>query len=155
MILGKHSRVHKSIFSSRSDLKALNTKLQNYVTHVLEPLMTMSYSLGNEYPHGPMETIWKLLFENAAHDSIGSCISDTANEDVYMRYKQVRDIADALVELHTRLIATRIKNNADMTITLFNTLPFVRDEVVTAKVYLPGTDFALKDNKAMMLVIQF
>ena len=33
-----------------------------------------------------------------------------------------------------------------MTITLFNTLPFVRDEVVTAKVYLPGTDFALKDN---------
>lgn len=146
LILGKHSRVHKSIFSSRSDLKALNTKLQNYVTHVLEPLMTMSYSLGNEYPHGPMETIWKLLFENAAHDSIGSCISDTANEDVYMRYKQVRDIADALVELHTRLIATSIKNNADMTITLFNTLPFVRDEVVTAKVYLPGTDFALKNN---------
>ena len=44
--------------------------------------MTMSCSLGNEYPHGPMETIWKLLFENAAHDSIGSCISDTANEDV-------------------------------------------------------------------------
>lgn len=61
------------------------------MTHVLEPLMTMSYSLGNEYPHGPMETIWKLLFENAAHDSICSCISD---------------IADALVELHTRLIAT-------------------------------------------------
>lgn len=82
MILGKHSCVHKSIFSSRSDLKALNTKLQNYVTHVLEPLMTMSYYLGNEYPHGPMGTIWKLLFENAAHDSIGSCISDTANEDV-------------------------------------------------------------------------
>ena len=53
--------------------------------------MTMSYSLGNEYPHGPMETIWKLLFENAAHDSICSCISY---------------IADALVELHTRLIAT-------------------------------------------------
>ena len=53
--------------------------------------MTLSYSLGNEYPHGPMETIWKLLFENAAHDSICSCISD---------------IADALVELHTRLIAT-------------------------------------------------
>ena len=44
--------------------------------------MTMSYSLSNEYPHGPMEIIWKLLFENAAHDSIGSCIYDTANEDI-------------------------------------------------------------------------
>lgn len=52
------------------------------MTHVLEPLMTMSYFLSNEYPHGSMETIWKLLFENAAHDSIGSCISDTANEDI-------------------------------------------------------------------------
>ena len=52
------------------------------MTHILEPLMTMSYSLSNEYPHGPMEIIWKLLFENAAHDSIGSCIYDTANEDI-------------------------------------------------------------------------
>ena len=145
LILGKHSRVHKSIFSSRSDLKALNTKLQNYVTNVLEPLLTMSYSLGNEYPYGPMETIWKLFFENAAHDSIGSCISDTANEDVYMRYKQIRDIAEALVELHTRLISTSIKNKADMTITMFNPLPTERDDVVIAKLYLPGTTFALKD----------
>ena len=52
----------------------------------------------SDYPHGALEELWKLLFENAAHDSIGSCISDTANEDVYMRYKQAREIEVNLVE---------------------------------------------------------
>lgn len=103
----------------------LNTQVQNYVTNILEPMLTMSYHLGNDYPHSAVSEIWKLLFENAAHDSIGSCISDNANEDVYMRYKQARDIAVNLVELHSRLIATKIKNktNNEITLTLFNTLP--------------------------------
>ena len=89
LVIAKHMRIHKSIFSSRSDLKVMNTQVQNYVTNVLEPLLTLSHHLGNDYPHGALEELWKLLFENAAHDSIGSCISDTANEDVYMRYKQL------------------------------------------------------------------
>ena len=50
-------------------------------------------------------------------------VSDTANEDVYVRYKQARDIAVNLVELHSRLIATSVKNDAEMTFTLINTLP--------------------------------
>ena len=121
-------RIHKSIFSSRSDLKVMNTQIQNYVTNVMEPLLAISYSMGNEYPHEVVGEIWKLLFENAAHDSVGSCISDTANEDVYVRYKQARDIAVNLVELHSRLIATNVRNNADMTFTLINTLPQKRED---------------------------
>lgn len=147
LVIAKHMRIHKSIFSSRSDLKVLNTQVQNYVTNILEPMMTMSYHLGNDYPHEAIGEIWKLLFENAAHDSIGSCISDTANEDVYMRYKQARDIAVNLVELHSRLIATRIKNETDneVTLTLFNTLPKERNETVVFETYLPADNFAIKD----------
>lgn len=143
LLIAKHMRIHKSIFSSRSDLKVLNTQVQNYVTNVLEPLLTLSYQLGNDYPHKVVEEIWKLLFENSAHDSIGSCISDTANEDVYMRYKQARDIAVNLVELHSRLIATSIETNADMTFTLMNTLPQKREDVVLTKTYIPGGKFAI------------
>ena len=50
------------------------------------------------------------MFENAAHDSIGSCVSDTTNEDIYMRYKQARDISMNLVELMLRQISTAINN---------------------------------------------
>lgn len=97
-----------------------------------------------------MAEIWKLLFENAAHDSIGSCISDTANEDVYVRYKQARDIAVNLVELHSRLIATNVKNDADMTFTAINTLPQKRKDTVIVKTYVPGGKFAIIDEKEMM-----
>ena len=147
LVIAKHMRIHKSIFSSRSDLKVMNTQIQNYVTNVMEPLLTLSYNLGNDYPHEAVGEIWKLLFENAAHDSIGSCISDTANEDVYVRYKQARDIAVNLVELHSRLIATSVKNDAEMTFTLINTLPQKRNDTVVIKTYIPGGDFAILDEK--------
>lgn len=147
LLIAKHMRIHKSIFSSRSDLKVLNTQVQNYVTNVLEPLLTLSAQLGNEYPFKAVEEVWKLLFENAAHDSIGSCISDTANEDVYMRYKQARDISVNLVELHSRMIATSIKNQSEMTFTMMNTLPNKRDGVVLVKTYVPGGEFAILDEK--------
>lgn len=147
LVIAKHMRIHKSIFSSRSDLKVMNTQIQNYVINVMEPLLTISYNLGNEYPHEAVAEIWKLLFENAAHDSIGSCISDTANEDVYVRYKQARDIAINLVELHSRLIATNVKNSADMTFTLINTLPQKREDTVIVKTYVPGGKFAIVDEK--------
>ena len=147
LVIAKHMRIHKSIFSSRSDLKVMNTQIQNYVTNVMEPLLTISYNLGNEYPHEAVAEIWKLLFENAAHDSIGSCISDTANEDVYVRYKQAKDIAVNLVELHSRLIATNVKNDADMTFTAINTLPQKRKDTVIVKTYVPGGKFAIIDEK--------
>lgn len=147
LVIAKHMRIHKSIFSSRSDLKVMNTQIQNYVTNVMEPLLTISYNLGNEYPHEAVAEIWKLLFENAAHDSIGSCISDTANEDVYVRYKQARDIAVNLVELHSRLIATNVKNDADMTFTAINTLPQKRKDTVIVKTYVPGGKFAIINEK--------
>ena len=157
LVIAKHMRIHKSIFSSRSDLKVMNTQIQNYVANVMEPLLTLSYNLGNDYPHEAVGEIWKLLFENAAHDSIGSCISDTANEDVYVRYKQARDIAVNLVELHSRLIATSVKNDAEMTFTLINTLPQKRNDTVVVKTYIPGGNFAILDengNKVDYTVIE-
>lgn len=146
LLNAKHMRIHRSIWSSRSDLKALNTEIQNYVVNVLEPLLTLSRSLGNDYPRGAVDTIWKLLFENAAHDSIGSCIADAVNEDVYLRYKQARDIATSLVELHGRMIATSVDSgDAPMTFTVFNTLPQTRSGVIIKKIYIPGGDFSIVD----------
>ncbi|MDD8048236.1 MAG: mannosylglycerate hydrolase [Thomasclavelia sp.] len=152
LVIAKHMRIHKSIFSSRSDLKVLNTKIQNYVTNTLEPILTIAYNIGFDYPHEAVKEVWKLLFENAAHDSIGSCISDTANEDVYVRYKQARDISVNLVELYSRLIATNVKNkNGEMTLTIINPLPHKRNETAIVKAYLPGDHFAIKDPNGQLV----
>lgn len=147
LINGKLMRIHKTIFSSRPDLKALNTKIQHYLVNVMEPVLTMAMQLGFEYPVETVKEIWKLMFENAAHDSIGSCVSDTTNEDVYMRYKQARDISMNLVELTLRQISTAINNPRaqEITFTLFNTYDTIRDGVVEAEVYLPQQNFAILD----------
>ncbi|MGM0165578.1 mannosylglycerate hydrolase [Enterococcus sp. AZ135] len=147
LINGKLMRIHKTIFSSRSDLKALNTLIQHYLVNVMEPVLTMAMQMGFEYPVETVKEIWKLMFENAAHDSIGSCVSDTTNEDVYMRYKQARDISMNLVELTLRQISTAINNPQaqEITFTLFNTYETVRDGVVEAEVYLPQEEFAILD----------
>ena len=149
LLNAKHMRIHRSIFSSRSDLKQLNTQVQNYVTNIMEPILALSSLLGNEYPKGAVMEIWKLLFENAAHDSIGSCISDKANEDVYLRYKKAKDIAENLVELHERYIACSSKHSEDahMTLTLFQTLPFSRDAIITKELYMPEGDYTLLDEQ--------
>lgn len=147
LLNAKHMRIHRSIFSSRSDLKQLNTKVQNYVTNILEPILTLSNYLGNDYPREAVKEIWKLLFENAAHDSIGSCISDSANEDVYLRYKKAQDIAENLVELHERYMATKVKFKKDacMSITIFKTLPEHREDVLVKEFYMPEGNFSIVD----------
>ena len=146
LVNGKHMRIHKSIFSSRADLKMLNNHLENYIVNVVEPILAMSHVLGNEYPHEIMKDIWKLMFENAAHDSIGACNSDTTNEDVYMRYKQVRDLSINLLDFHMRLVATKIKNNGEeITLTLFNAFPEDRSEVIEFDAFIPDENFIIKD----------
>lgn len=144
---GKNMRIHKSIYSSRSDLKKLNTKIQYYLVNILEPVLTMGEHYGVDYPREAVNDIWKLMFENAAHDSIGSCVSDTTNEDVYMRYKQVRDISTNLVEVTLREIATQIKKNKkyEISLSVFNTLPVNRTEITKVSFYAPSKDFEIVD----------
>ncbi|WP_334352734.1 glycoside hydrolase family 38 C-terminal domain-containing protein [Companilactobacillus sp. HBUAS56257] len=144
---GKNMRIHKSIYSSRSDLKKLNTKIQYYLVNVMEPVLTMGEHYGVDYPRAAVNDIWKLMFENAAHDSIGSCVSDTTNEDVYMRYKQVRDISTNLVEVTLREIATQIKKDKkyEITISAFNTLPVNRTEISKISFYAPSKNFDIVD----------
>lgn len=84
------------------------------------------------------------MFENAAHDSIGGCNSDTTNQDVFFRYKQAKEIAENLVDLHMRLIAIRLQTEQEITFTLFNTLPSKRSEVIEVETFITERPFTLK-----------
>lgn len=142
---GKHSRVHKTIFSTRADLKQRNNRIENYLANTLEPLLVMSYGFGNRYPHGEMEEIWKLLLQNAAHDSIGGCNSDSTNEDIGHRYKRAEEMAENLAELNMRLITQKIPSRHPISFTVFNPLIYGINRVVTFNAYVPCHDFTLED----------
>lgn len=139
----KHSRVHKSIFSTRADMKQLNNKIENYLVNVLEPVLVIADSLGLEYPHTQLEEIWKLMFENAAHDSIGGCNSDSTNKDILHRYKVAGDLATNLLELTMRTISNKIEFEHDLNILSFNPLPYDYNGVVEIEAYVPNLEFSL------------
>lgn len=137
------SRVHKSIFSTRADLKIKNNKCENYITNILEPMCTIAYSLGQKYNHKLIEEVWKLMFYNAAHDSIGMCNSDEVNDNIENRFNTVMDISKNLFEISSRVIGESIEEKDVFQFQVYNFLPYKRSDVIKIKLYTPGGDFKI------------
>ncbi|HEY4554174.1 MAG TPA: alpha-mannosidase, partial [Bacillaceae bacterium] len=143
---GKYMRVHRSIYSTRMDIKAANTRIENKITNVLEPLASIAYSLGFEYHHGLIELIWKEMLKNHAHDSIGSCCSDKVHREILNRFFIAEEKADQLIEYYKRKITDSITTDRkEDRLTVFNLLPYDRNDVVTTKVITKLEAFVLED----------
>lgn len=143
---GKYMRVHRSIFSTRMDIKALNTRIEHKLTNVLEPLATVAYSLGFEYHHGLIELIWKEIMKNHAHDSIGCCCSDKVHAEIYNRFILAEEKTDQLIRFYMRKIVDSIETTVQADrLAFFNLLPEERTSVVTTKVISKKTQFSLAD----------
>ena len=143
---GKHSRIHKTIFSTRADLKQLNNEIENFIVNTLEPVLVIANELGIDYPHSTVEKIWKLMFENAAHDSIGGCNSDSTNKDILQRYKEAKDISSNLLEITMRSITNKIQFDKELNITTFNPLPYKYTGVIEVQAYVPDLEFSVLDS---------
>ncbi len=143
---GKYMRVHRSIFSTRADLKSYNTRIENKLTNILEPLATISHSLGFDYEHGLIEKIWKEIMKNHAHDSIGCCCSDKVHQQIENRFFLAEDKTDELIKYYKRKITDAIscENTLDK-LTVFNLLPYNRNDVVDAQIITKMKNFDLVD----------
>ncbi|HWO78722.1 MAG TPA: mannosylglycerate hydrolase [Bacillus sp. (in: firmicutes)] len=146
---GKYMRVHRSIYSTRMDIKAANARIENKITNILEPLASIAYSLGFEYHHGLIELIWKEIMKNHAHDSIGCCCSDKVHREICNRFFLAEERVDQLIKFYKRKIVDSMNTewNYDR-LTAFNLLPYERNEVVTTEVISKFTSFKLIDENA-------
>ncbi|MBD1381726.1 mannosylglycerate hydrolase [Metabacillus arenae] len=143
---GKYMRVHRSIYSTRMDIKAANTRIENKITNKLEPLASLAYSFGFEYHHGLIELIWKEIMKNHAHDSIGCCCSDKVHQEIVNRFFLAEEKVDQLINFYKRKIVDSIDTNVnDDRLTAFNLLPYEREEVITTTVLTKHKSFTLMD----------
>ncbi len=147
MTSGQFSRVHKSIYSTRADLKIKNNRNENYITNVSEPLSVLAYKLGFSYEHRVFEKVWKLMAENAAHDSIGMCNSDETNNSIEYRYDTVRSLLDNLNELKMREIGTCVPQKDIFQFQVYNFLPYKRSGVVKAEIFTPSDKVEIYDTE--------
>lgn len=140
---GQFSRTHKSIFSTRADLKNKNNFLERLISHKLEPLMSLAYSLGMRYESEIIEKIWRLMLDNSAHDSIGMCNSDLTNSFIENRYNQAYDYAINLIDLILRKIGDRIQPKK-FSFQVYNLSPEKRDDFIKYEILVPFENFDIK-----------
>ncbi|WP_058486554.1 mannosylglycerate hydrolase [Defluviitalea phaphyphila] len=143
---GKYMRVHRSIYSTRMDIKAANARIENKITNILEPLAALAYSLGFEYHSGLIELIWKEIMKNHAHDSIGCCCSDKVHKEIMSRFFIAEERVDQLINFYMRKIADAIPTDIALDkLVLFNLLPYEREVITEAEIITKMKNFELVD----------
>ena len=145
MTSGQFSRVHKSIYSTRADLKIKNNKNENLIVNISEPLSSIAYKSGFEYENRVFEQAWKLMAENAAHDSIGMCNSDETNNSIEYRNDTVKSLMDNLNDLKMREIGSAIPEKDIFQFQVYNFLPYRRSGVLKTEIFTPFTDVEIYD----------
>lgn len=144
---GSVSKIHRSIYSSRYDLKKINDTIENRLIFQLEPLMLMADDLGIPFKRELMDYTWKLILKNHAHDSIGGCNTDKTNEMIMARYKEADQLSYSTVDYLVRKIAESIEGIQENDLVLFNTLPYRRTESYTLEVSTKKTTIKLFDDQ--------
>lgn len=144
---GQYSRTHKSIFSTRADLKIMNNRIENYLQNIAEPVSSLAYMLGCKYEERVFEKIWKLMLDNSAHDSIGMCNSDDTNRDVQHRFIEANHLSRALTELKLREISTKIPVKDHFQFQVYNLLPYERGGLLETQLFLPFREVEIYDEE--------
>lgn len=156
---GKYMPVLKGVFSSRSHLKLLNNECQRELERWAEPFATVAWLLGMEYPTAKLETAWKTLLLNHAHDDMCGCSIDPIARDMESRFEEVLRIARDIADESLRTIASAIdasRFDRLLTIIVFNPSPRERTDVISFSFELPdGADsFSFKDSRGRTAAIQ-
>ena len=126
------------------DIKAANTRIENKITNILEPLASLAYSLGFEYHSGLIELIWKEIMKNHAHDSIGCCCSDKVHKEIMNRFFLAEEKVDRLIDFYMRVIVDAMSKEIALDkLTAFNILPYEREAVVKGEIITKMKNFNL------------
>lgn len=144
---GKYMRVHRTIGSTRMDIKIAHARIENKIVNLLEPLATLAWTLGFEYHHGLLEKMWKEILKNHAHDSIGCCCSDKVHREIVARFVLAEDMADNLIRFYLRKITDNMVQSDEDKLVMFNLMPWPREEVINTTLRLRGSQFRLLDGK--------
>ncbi|ARU91045.1 glycosyl hydrolase, family 38 [Spiroplasma clarkii] len=143
---GKYARAHKTITSSRYDIKKLSREVENLIYKELEPLAVMYKEFKGEYPSEIILEATKLLVSCHAHDSLGGCNTDETNRAIIARLESAQGLVEGQITLIKKRIMEKMKLNQN-DILLFNLEPYAFEKEFCIKVNTRKQSFALKENQ--------
>lgn len=121
--------------SSRIRIKLYNDDVENNLINLAEPLCSYAGIYGKAYPVTNIARAWSFLLKNHAHDSICGAAVDRAHEDMMYNFSLAKTVAEECTNRSTVSLTGCISSSKDFrpgdhTLTLFNTLPYAREEVL-------------------------
>lgn len=132
--------------SSRIYLKQMNHESQIALEKVVEPLATMNYLAGHDYPKEYIRFMWKSLMENHPHDSICGCSVDEVHRQMVTRFESVLQMSEVFVEEHAKMLASTIDTSkmpeGGIPFVVMNTTGWAKNDVVTKVVDLDKIYFS-------------
>ncbi len=135
------SRLYAGTLSSRMYLKQVNRRAEGRLLKWAEPFSALAWTLGAPYPVAMLHKAWQYLLANHAHDSISGTGTDQVHQDMGYRFDQSELLAAELTRTALSRVVDLIEVESapagEALITLFNPLPFERNEVVEVDVDLP------------------
>ncbi len=119
------ARIHRTITTSRYDIKQLFRQNENLIYHQLEPLQIIYRQIDPQYQNQEIvnEALHKLL-ASQAHDSLGSCNSDATNKDIVNRLSQASEIIQAEIDIILNKIYYRLDLDLKTDLLVFNLAPY-------------------------------
>ncbi len=115
-------RVHRTIGSSRFDIKQKSFELEHKLINILEPLSIIVKEcvdkklINNEV----YETAWKLLLDGHAHDSMGACNTDPTNKNILNRFNRAENLIDGTINIFEKVIGKNILEKHNKELVLYN-----------------------------------
>ncbi len=138
----QYHRVHKSLFSARADIKALQDKIERIMTFEVQPLMSMLDQLGVDYDTGLIDRVWNLLLCSQTHSSATN--TDKTNELIKIRSQRSYNIAESTKVYLIRKVAVSIPQQENQyPLVIFNSLPETRNLCQKLDVFTKSTNFKI------------
>ncbi len=133
------------IILSRPAQKRHNARAEIRLQRYAEPLATLAWLLGAEYPTAFLRRAWKLLCQCHPHDTIAGAGVDQIQRDLMNRLDQVVGLSESVSQFAmgdvVRQIDTSHLEETDIPLVVFNPSAWPRSEVIHASIDLPN-DYA-------------
>ncbi len=111
----------------RMPIKILNKEAENLLIRKAEPLASMLYIMGGDYPTGFFAKAWDYMLKAHPHDSINGVTQDKSADDTLYRLNQAKEIAEVICLESASQLAAKIDmstfSKTDQLVLLINPQP--------------------------------
>ncbi len=141
----QYHRVHRSIFSARADIKAMQDEVERILTYQVQPYMTLLDDLGIPYDESLVNKAWETLILCQTHSSAN--LTNETNEYIKVETNNARNLANSVVSYLNKLVSISLENLDDTYTPLLvvNPLPYTRTFTKRVQIFTKTQYFTIVD----------